>query len=209
MFTNTTGAINPAETQNPPPALSCWTPHPVLYFRLPTRCYSCLLYFLRLTYTNSYNNVYTSHHLIGVFFSDPLHSYIHTRPLRTTQSTSPSSGSLYIRYSKPPNLSPHVHISSASPRFTLLTRVHRTTASIPAGCPWPRLPAQSNSPPGQYPSNRPTHVFAPFRFPPLFSRDAGDNLSLSLADASERKWRESGLAGYRAAGAAVSLLKYL
>jgi hypothetical protein len=41
MSTNTTGAITPVETQNPPDALSCWTLTPSPVFRLHTRCYSC------------------------------------------------------------------------------------------------------------------------------------------------------------------------
>jgi len=86
------------------------------------------------------------------------------------------------------------------PRFTLLTRIHRTQL--------PAFPPAAHGHIGQ-------HKATPLRpnTPPIGlhtgSRDSGDTLSLSLAATSEQKGRESSLAGCRTARGCCPMLHYI
>ena len=116
----------------------------------------------------------------------------HTRPLRSSQTTFPSL------------VNPH-HSLNSNTSLATRTRHHAFYARslythwLPVFPPTPIATlASTKQLPAEYPTNRSTGGFEPFQFRSV-SKDAADPLSMFLAAASERKGKECGMAGCRAA----------
>jgi len=171
-----------------------------------------LLYSLRLIYTKSYNNGYTSHHLIGVFLSDPPTQLCsHASSSNHTIHFSPFRIALHQRLNTVKSLARRAPLDRVTTRHTLHSPHSRSSHHCQHSR---RLLMATLASTKQHPSSRIslqsacTRIRA-FSVPSSVSKDAGDPLSLSLAAASERKGRESGLVGCRAARGRCPLLQYI